>query len=183
MPILGVIDSAKTNWLDPDVAFPIFYQVLSADTTSVTISNIPSTYSYLQLRVSGWTGRSAYIDPLNIRFNGDTGSNYSYQVLGGDAGTVKGESSSSTTALYCGRLAGSSGGGEMGVNVIDIYQYTNTNINKSALFLGGTEYRTDGVMLMGTGTWNNTSAISSITVFAGVGSMKTRTKITLYGYK
>lgn len=54
--------------------------VLSSATTTITFSSIPSTYTDLVLKFTARTNYpSQYVSPV-IRFNGDTGNNYSYTL-------------------------------------------------------------------------------------------------------
>ena len=56
--------------------------VLAAGATSVTFSDIPSAYTDLVLVASARSARSAVVEDVNIRFNGDTTSgNYSHRRL------------------------------------------------------------------------------------------------------
>lgn len=60
--------------------------VLTSSAASVTFSSIPATYTDLVLRISA-RAENAGANGLNIdlRFNGDTASNYSYVVLRGNS--------------------------------------------------------------------------------------------------
>jgi hypothetical protein len=61
---------------------------LSSAAASVTFSSIPSTYTDLVLQCSTRTDRSNQTyDNFRIRFNGDSGTNYSDRVIEGAGGT------------------------------------------------------------------------------------------------
>ena len=182
MPIIGVIDSSKTGNLDSSVVFPIA-SVERQGVSSITISSIPSIYTHLRVYTWGRTTRSAFIDPLQLRFNGDTGNNYNSAVLQGFLPSPgNGEVQANQSSMYAGRLAGSSDNSLRAIAVIDIPNYTNTNIQKTATFLSGVDYASDGMVLMGQGLWANTSAINSITVFAGVGNLAIAS-VQVYGIR
>jgi hypothetical protein len=49
--------------------------------TTITFSSIPATYQHLQIRVLARTNRSAGVDIMSMRMNGDTGNNYSDHLV------------------------------------------------------------------------------------------------------
>ena len=49
MPLMGIIDSAKTGNLDTSAYFPIATTTLTTTTASVTFSSIPTTYTHFYL--------------------------------------------------------------------------------------------------------------------------------------
>ena len=59
--------------------------VLSSNTSSITFSSIPQTYTDLVLIING--GNTGAVQ-VAIRFNGDTGNNYSNQSLTGNGATA-----------------------------------------------------------------------------------------------
>lgn len=61
-------------------------QTLGSDTASVTFSSIPATYDDLYLSFT-WRSTAAG-SGAGVRFNGDTGSNYSYRALRGNGSSV-----------------------------------------------------------------------------------------------
>jgi hypothetical protein len=185
MPILGVVASSINVNLDSNVMFPIAYNQLTTTATSFTISSIPATYSHLRIYTSVKTSRSAFIDPLLLRFNGDSGSNYSYSLTEGEAPTTfAGASAQSQTSAYWGRGAGASNGLLRGVGVIDIYNYANTNIKKTFNSVGGIDYGSGGNIVASIGAWESTAAISSITIIPAVGpNLVAGTVFQIFGIK
>ena len=77
---------------------PIATQTLSANTASVTFSSIPQGYTDLVLIVSA-TPVAAGTWNLEMRFNNDTGSNYSRTVLSGDGSTAQSDRQSNQTLI------------------------------------------------------------------------------------
>ena len=53
---------------------------LGSDTSSITMSSIPSTYASIQFRILMRNTGGGGCD-LNLRANSDTGNNYSYHYL------------------------------------------------------------------------------------------------------
>ena len=188
MPILGTVSSQISGRLDSNVMFPIAYAQLSAAASSLTVSSIPSTYKNLRIYTWVTTSRSAYIDPMYMRFNGDSGSNYNYSgVEGESASTVAGYNAQSQTGIYWGRAGASTNGALRGIGVVNIFNYSNTNITKSINSLSGIDYGGSlqgGNLINMVGGWNNTAAISSITFYPGVGpNLLGDTVFQIYGIK
>jgi hypothetical protein len=64
--------------------------VLTASASSVTFSSIPDIYTDLVIKISARTDAAGNSDPLNLRINGDTATNYSFSRLTGSSGSVGG---------------------------------------------------------------------------------------------
>ena len=163
--------------------------VLGSNTTSFTINSIPQTYTDLVL-VARWASTSNSRGML-MRFNSDSGSNYSV------AGLV-GYGASGTNAIPANEInrtwvrlgAWNDGAGTSfdspGFTITHINNYTSTTQNKTVL----SQYmcQPDGANRNDVGylvnEWRNTNAITSITIFDPSGpSYITGTRVTLYGIK
>ena len=82
------------------------------------------------------------------------------------------------------RAASASGASRRGVGVIDIYNYSNTNIKKTYNSISGIDYNGGGNVVASVGAWESTSAINSITFIPGVGpNILTGTVFQVYGIK
>jgi hypothetical protein len=156
-------------------------------TATVTFSAIPSTYKSLQIRMFVRTSRTNALDYLIVRFNSDSGNNYWTHELIADASTVYStNSSSATNSLSFLRTGSDNVGANIFSNgVADIVDYADTNKYKSVknmqvCDIGGGA----GRIYFSSGIWNNTSAITSISLTAGVGPLiKEYSSIALYGIK
>ncbi len=127
-----------------------------------------------------------------MRFNGDTGNNYSTHVLGGDGGSVYTYNGSTPNSwVYVGQsttnLAGSNA---FGSSVVDVLDYTNSSKNKTSRTLNGTEpgatYTGNiyGTVNLASGLWMSSSAIDSITFITELsGNFLINSKFALYGVK
>jgi hypothetical protein len=188
MPILGIIASSKLSAVGD---FQSIATVTLATTATITFSSIPSTYTHLQLRILAKTNRATYSnDLISLRFNGDTGSNYSGHLLAGSGSTVTAEGSASSTKIYYG---GNVGGSTLpadtyGAAIIDILDYKDTNKYKTTRSLSGYDNNgagTDpGIVSLLSGSWRNTAAITSITLLGGEGSsLLSGSTVALYGIK
>lgn len=181
MPIIGVIDSAKTGRLYAGSAFEsIATTTLGSNQSTITFSGIPQTFKHLQLRILARTDRAADDkDSANIRFNGDSGTNYSQKVLSSNGASVSAANTSGGTSISTIATASATGASAnvFGYSVIDIFDYANTNKNKTVFSLTGTL-----LAQLSIGSWQNTSAVTSITILPNVGSnFVANSRFALYG--
>ena len=151
--------------------------------STITFSGIPQVYKHLQLRFFAGTNRAAPTnrDSYKVRFNSDTGANYSEHYLYGDGSSVGSGGAASTTSINQGTVGG---GGFFGVSILDILEYTNVNTYKTTRALSGVSDNTGGFGLvdLSSGNWRSTSAITSITLSVGVGTAFTQySQAALYG--
>ena len=143
----------------------------SAGNTSVTLSSIPATYTDLVLIVAGTN--SAPSD-MRMRFNSDTGSNYSATVMYGSGSSAPSFRESNQTSFYGAFQTDQS-------NVItQIQNYSNTTTYKTEI----TRFNSAGNFTMAiVGLWRSTAAINSITCYVTSGSYNAGVTFTLYGIK
>ena len=148
---------------------------------SITFSNIPQTYTHLQLRI--FAGTNPASDPY-VRFNGDGGTNYSSHLLYGTGASVGSYfNGASSNQLFW--LTGNSYGtaNAFGVSVLDILDYANTNKYKTARAAYGYDTNGGGQINLSSGLWMSTSAINSISFTANTGNFITNSSFALYGVK
>jgi hypothetical protein len=88
-PILGIWASSKaTVAADTGAMFPLqVITVGSAGAANVEFTNIPNTYTHLQIRISS-LGSANTASSLSGTYNGDTGSNYSSHWLTGNGSSA-----------------------------------------------------------------------------------------------
>ena len=188
MPILGIIASSILG--DTSAYFPIATTTLTTTTSTVTFSSIPQTYKHLQIRAIAKTDRATYIqDGINMRFNGDSGNNYSRHAIWGNGTSVNADADTSFAQIQIGMGAAGGGGTSMFAGmVLDILDYNLTTKNKTTRALAGADDNgsvTGGTRLyFASGAWYNTSAITSITLTPQVGSNFVQySSFALYGIK
>jgi hypothetical protein len=158
---------------------------LTAATATVTFAGIPNGYKHLQLRCIARSSRTQNSGYAVIRFNSDSGSNYSRHSLQGDGASAIGDGSGSvsypTLLLFPGSLRGAS---IFGVGVLDVLDYTNTNKNKTLRILDGYDSNGAGLIELASGAWYNTSAVTSITITEFNGNNFVQdSQFALYGVK
>jgi len=188
-PILGIWASSKvTVAADAGAMFPLqVITVGSAGASSVTFSNIPNTYTHLQLRVFARTNRSNNDDQLKIGFNSDTAANYTRHIVYGDGSSVTAAGFSASTQngtppiLQTGAASQSN---LFGANIVDILDYANTNKYSTVRVFCGVDWNGGGYSILSSSVWLNTAAISSVTFTPANGTLVSQySSFALYGIK
>lgn len=153
---------------------PISTQTVSGTSTStITFSSIPQTYTDLVL-VSVVT-QSADVGS-NLRFNSDTGTNYSYTRLAGTGSSANSERVANLTLIPF-----SFGTLNQLTNVIwQIQNYSNTTTYKTAISRNNNTYDWLGSLVA---LWRSTSAISTVSFNVASGYIVAGSTFTLYGIK
>ena len=150
-------------------------------TTSVNFTNIPNTYSHLQLR---FVSLNASAQSVIMQFNGDTGSNYAKHSMNGNGSTglAQGYSGQSYFNLQGYRVAASTPNPVVGI--VDILDYSNTNKAKTARILSGFDANGTGEIDLNSGLWTNNNAITSILIrLESNGTINQHSQFALYGVK
>ena len=191
MPILGIIASQISGHLAPafDSEFESIATVLvgSGGTTSVSFTSIASTWKHLQIR---WIARentgsvSTPDENVRIRFNSDTGSNYSIHRLSGTGSSTYADGYNNQSDVVATGFSGNAAtAGIYGAGVIDILDYANTNKYKTIRALSGVDQNGSGAIWFNSGNWRNTSAITSIELRESTNGFKQYSQFALYGIK
>lgn len=163
----------------PSTYTPITSTTLTSNTATVTLSGIPSTYTDLVV-VANTRGSSDIESDIYIRFNSDSGTNYSYTRMYGQVGTIGSDRGTNQNYMVIGRQ----GGTVFAPNIYHIMNYSNTTTFKNVIARSG--HATTGALitLANVGLWRSNSAITSISfVQGGAQSYKIGSTFTLYGIK
>lgn len=188
-PILGIWASSKsTVAADTGAYFPLQVITLGTATSTVTFSNIPSTYTHLQLRCSGHLSGSSNVgDVIYLRFNSDSNSNYSWHLLQGNGSSATASSGASQTYIYAGVFVDNTNYAlSFSPAIIDILDYANTNKYKTTRSLYGYDINDVNYSraALGSGNWRSNNAITSLTLTSGLGLNFTQySSFALYGIK
>ena len=160
-------------------------QYVEADVSAVTFSSIPDTYEHLQLRLD-WRGtyESTGIDGY-IRFNSDSGSNYTKHMIytASTGGTAVTESTTETTVVSFGTTGSSNRMGEWPVVFLTIFGYANSDVDYKPCFIHSALEKTAQYLLFGSSMWKNTDDIDTITVTTYGGNVLRGASMALYGWK
>jgi len=183
--------STVSNWFGNQlVTLPTGFEPISTITVgaggsaSPQFTSIPGTYKHLQIRVTARRTGSATGGATDfIRFNSDSGANYSWHYLYGYSGGVFAGSSTSLTKAY---VVSTTGGGQtsgyFSSSIIDILDYADTNKAKTVRMFAGDGINGNSAKTYST-AWLSNSAITSITFGTDADSFAQYTHIALYGIK
>jgi NAD(P)H-dependent flavin oxidoreductase YrpB (nitropropane dioxygenase family) len=155
-------------------------QTVSATGSSAAISftSIPSTYTHLQIRGIAAGVNNTFAD---ITFNSDTGTNYAQHDIYGDGASAGAEASATRANIPATALPNTAN--IFNGLVVDILDYANTNKYKTARILQGRDTNGGGVIYFMSGLWQNTNAISTITITSRSGNIANYSSFALYGIK
>jgi hypothetical protein len=153
---------------------PIATTTLGSATTTVTFSSISGSYTDLVLVFDGTnvTGLAS----TGLRFNGDTGNNYSKTEINGSGTAVSSGRDTSASAAYVGINSNISGN-----TIINIMNYANTTTYKTILGRGNVPGSSVVGVRAAVGLWRNTAAITSVSVTNGAYNWTAGSTFTLYG--
>lgn len=151
---------------------PVATATASGSVSSITFSSIGGSYTDLILMFEGKTETA---DEWGLRFNSDTGNNYSSTWMAGGlnpAQTSRYTNISFATFNYIRT--------DRTIAIANIQNYSNSTTYKTVT------YRTSepNNAWAGVSLWRNTSAITSVTIFSYNGyNFNNTSTITLYGIK
>ena len=181
-PILGILASsgAVAGGSYESIATTV---VGSGGSSSIDFSSIPSTYKHLQIRYIARSTRAATDTQVNMRFNGAT-SGYSAHILYGDGSSVSGSGYPSQSFINMNDIpAANAGSNIFNAAVVDILDYASTAKNKTVRSLIGRDLNGSGLVLLHSGLYQSTSAISSITIYPAADNFAQYSSFALYGIK
>jgi len=148
----------------------------SGGSSTINFNSIPSTYKHLQIRCAVLTTAGG----INIQYNSDTGSNYTYhQLYGLGSSNALSNAGTSQTAGFIG--FNNAAGSNPTAIVCDILDYQNTNKYTTHRSLAGTDTNSNaGTLTYFSGLWLNTAAVSTIDI---KGTFAQHSSFALYGIK
>ena len=135
-------------------------------------SSLSQAYSDLVLVIDGTVGSNSGVQ---LRFNGDTGSNYSFTRVTGDGSSASSDRSSNATFMELGYYVSST----RNKNILNIMNYSSTATFKTVLNRANAQTANIGAQAY-VEMWRSTAAITSITISAS-GNFSTGTTFSLYG--
>jgi hypothetical protein len=189
--------AGNTTWIgwEPAGAFDALGSITVGSTSlaSVVFTGIPTGYKHLQVRYIVKSSRSVSnpLDELNLRMNDDSGNNYAQHCFFGEgsgAGIANAVViSGNNIELGSGFIGDALSGSQFGVGILDILDYSSSSKTKTIKLLGGVDFNGapvyGGRVGIGSGVWNSTSPITSLTLFADNGNIIQNSSFTLYGVK
>lgn len=192
MPIpLGILAASRAAAPAAAGSFDLLEtQTLGSNTTSITFSNLNSTYGstyqHLQFRIVARTLRAATDDALQITFNssGNTGAGHTLWGNGSSVSTQAFPTNEPQQVAAYSLPAANSVANTFGAVVIDIFDPFETTKNKTVRALAGKVGDTS-VVSLGSIAWYNTAAITTIKFDSRNGNFgfAANSRFSLYGWK
>jgi hypothetical protein len=155
---------------------PIATVNVSTQVSSYTFSSIPSIYTDLIVVLN--SGSSIANNSFALRFNGDSGNNYSNTGIYGNGSSVASTRESNQPYIYFANTISVTDTVGNAIYIVNINNYSNTTTNKSVI--ARNDIAAKGTELV-VGLWRNTSAINSILFSYTGGEIKVGSTITIYG--
>jgi len=192
LPFNGTIEMMYdgTYWIEVNRPAKELIQTITLGSNgAISFQNIPACYTHLEIVGnirSSYTGST--VDNINIRFNNDSGPNYLSQIVGGVGASAVGNFTTNLAAMtgVPGTLADI-----LADNASPVYfspftavipNYTNTSINRTAMWWTGQSISRAVEMLVG--WWANGTAVNRVDFLSTNGasnSLKTGSQLSLYG--
>lgn len=159
---------------------------LSGSSGQIFFSNIPQTFTHLQLRVFGRIDVSANqsaTSGLQINQDGTAGNYDGHAMLGNGSSitcTRQGFYNAWFTQPYL--SANNSLANVFGCQLIDLLDYTNTSKFKTIRAIGGfDDTSANGSIGLYSGLWRSTAAINSLTINVSGNLFRQYSRVDLYG--
>lgn len=155
---------------------PIETKTLGTAVATVTFNSVSQAYTDLVLvsSVKMSTQSAGY-----IRFNSDSGTNYSAtRLLGSGSSAITDRAANQTyiDAMY-------HNNSNFGMSIINILNYSNATTNKSVLVRWSSEGSSDQYTDATVGLWRSTASITAISLINPSGNFSIGSTFTLYGIK
>jgi hypothetical protein len=172
---------------------PSTYQLISSTTltssvATVTLSSIPSTFTDLVVKFMARTDASGFTnDPMGLRFNGVTTSNYAYTFLRGDgsgSGTTYSPMTTETSGYVALINASTATSNTFSNGEVYIPNYTSSTQKPSSAFTAMENNSSTAYVTVTANLGTATTAISSITFLSRNGAnFISGSSFYLYGIK
>jgi hypothetical protein len=155
-PILGILASSIPSRGDYESIATV--TVGAGGQASINFTSISGVYKHLQVRA--FTATASAATGIRARFNSDSGTNYAYHLLYGTGSSALASAQTSQTAIQPGFTSSTTAPSAF---ILDILDYANTNKYKTTRSLDGGDANGSGDVILYSGLWMSTSAITSIT--------------------
>lgn len=175
-----LITAAQLNGLPVRIAD----STLSGDAATIDFTSIPAHYAHLMLVCYLRSDTAAATTAAHVRYNNDTGGNYDYQVLQGNAATASASEAFAQGQAYVGAIAANTADANLFAGIIvEISHYANSANNKASSSQWAVKSGTATTNLfVGANAqfWRSNSAINRVT-FVTTGNFRAGSRITLFG--
>lgn len=151
---------------------------LSVASATIDFNSISNTYTDLRLIIleTGTTAGDCW-----FRFNNDSTSLYGQTFLESNGTTITTTRGSLVSQFRPDRIGSDTT--IPGLRIIDIFNYSNTAVNKLVLTSASQDRNTLGYLTATVGLWAGTAAVGSINILRASGNYNIGTSATLYAIK
>jgi hypothetical protein len=181
--LIGIIASSGVSAAAGDYE-SIASVTLGSATSAIDFNSIPQTYKHLQIRFM--LRSTASSNDFSIGMNG------SFSITNSSSHSLVGNGSSASAGAWTSQgflspvnpvnLVSAFPSGSIGAGVIDILDYADTNKTKTVRALWGSDQNGAGFVSLFSGSFNTTSAMTSINFFNGF-NWAQYSSFALYGIK
>jgi len=157
--------------------------VTASTAAAMEFTSIPTTYTDLLLKISARSTNASNVSPMIVTFNSDTtNANYRYTVLYVAGTTVGSEGNASSRFAIFYQTADSATASTFGNAEVYIPNYAGSKPKLYSVDSVGENNATNSGMGMNNSLWNQTSAVTSISIAFDTGiNIKQHSTATLYG--
>jgi hypothetical protein len=158
----------------------------SGGAANIEFTSIPGTYQHLQVRGIVRSDRADSNENVRYQLNASTSSNYAYHALRGDGSAAVAEAGSSQAQMELDRtIAGANATASVfGGFVMDILDYSLSSKATTTRTLGGYDNNGSGQVVLSSGLWTVTDAVTSVKFFPRFGTnFVQHSTLALYGVK
>lgn len=178
--LLGILNSQAAGAGGAGAYDLLETTVLTSSASSVSFTGLGdySDYKHLQLRIVGTLNISTQ---SQLRFNSDSGSNYSWHYVWGRGDSVTIFGAGSQTQIAFNNFGVSP---QVSTSIVDILDFSSSSKNTTirALSGGAAADATTRVALY-SGGWYNTSAVTQFEILGNTRSYDIGTRFSLYGIR
>lgn len=168
-------------------AMQLIGSTLMATTTSfVDLLNIPQTYKHLQIRYTARDTSANTTRGMFLEVNGNTvtGANSEHYMRGSTGGSTTGTGSTNLGRFDWSDVPGatSATASAFASGIMDILDYTSTSKLKVFKLLHGVNISESNQVMLWSGMWNSTSAITSMRIYTNT-AFAAGSRVSIYGIK
>jgi hypothetical protein len=183
MPILGVIDSAKTGRISTTAYESIATVTASGSSDTITLSSIPSNYKHIELRCFMRTAGTGGNDQATfVKLNNTFATYNSFMLVGNNSNATPAVGAGGSGYLM-NTPTGVAGSLYFSGSVMQILNYSNTSQNKSGMNFNTYLLPSSGGTFLYSGYWPVTAAVDSVSFISTNGNWTSSSYVALYGIK
>lgn len=174
-----------TGDLVPTVEFAkgvgaIFDQTLGSDQASFDATPIVGSYAHLLIELYARTSEVVNTSDVLLRFNNDSGTNYTYHYMQALGTVVSATSAATQNRAMIGCCPGNNAAAtEFGSLTCTVLNYAGST-NRKSLHADSSAIGAENMRRQNGAIWGGTAAVTRVTVMPGAGNFKAGSRMTIY---